>query len=83
MFTVKFWKDLGERAFNTAWQTLLALVLAGPAFNVLTFDWPTALTVVLSAVVLSAVKSLAVGKLTNDDSMSPASLVSDDKIDGV
>jgi hypothetical protein len=77
LYSVLFWKDAAERAIATGIQALLALVLAGPAFNVFDFDWNSALVVVASAAVLSVVKSLAANALTNN-SVSPASLVTDD-----
>lgn len=68
--SVAFWRDLAERAGVTAIETLVALMLADGAFNVLTFNWATALTVTLSTTVLSVAKSLAAGQVGDPDTAS-------------
>lgn len=50
-------KDLFERVISTFLATLLAFVSAGP-LDVLSFDWPTALTVSASAALLSLLKGV-------------------------
>lgn len=61
--SIAYWKDLAERAAMTAIETLLALMLADGVFDVLTFDWGSAITVTLSAVVLAVAKALAAGQI--------------------
>lgn len=78
MYTLTFWKDAFERAISTGVQALLALIIAGPGFDVLAFGWGTAGVVVLSAVVLSLIKAVAAASLVKSDAVSPASLATND-----
>lgn len=54
-----FIKDLAERVASAFAGSLAALALAAQPFDVLTFDWSTALTVSGSAAVLTLLKGLA------------------------
>jgi len=56
--TRHFLRDLAERTAMTFFATLAALALAAQPFNVLTFAWGPALTVSLSAAVLTLLKGL-------------------------
>lgn len=51
-------KDLFERVISTFLATLSGLALAAQPFDILSFDWPTALTVSASAALLSLLKGV-------------------------
>lgn len=72
MFTKLFWKDAFERAVSTAAQAFLAIVGVG-LFNVMQFDWPTALAITGGAALLAVLKALAAGTVSN--AVSPASFM--------
>jgi len=57
MFTVKFWKDAGERAIRTAAQALLAL-WATDVSGVLEVDWVQAGSVAGLAALTSVLMSI-------------------------
>ena len=57
MFTVKFWKDAGERAIRTAAQALLAL-WATDVSGVLAVDWVQAGSVAALAALTSVLMSI-------------------------
>lgn len=57
MFTIKFWKDAGERAIRTAAQALLAL-WATDVSGVLTVDWLQAFSVAGLAAITSVLMSI-------------------------
>ena len=57
MFTVKFWKDAGERAIRTAAQALLAL-WATDVSDVLAVDWVQASSVAALAALTSVLMSI-------------------------
>ena len=57
MFTIKFWKDAGERAIRTAAQALLAL-WATDVSGVLTVDWVQAFSVAGLAAITSVLMSI-------------------------
>lgn len=63
MWSKTFWKDAGERALRTALQALLAAFGVGQVgsaagVNLLTVDWPGALSLAGSAAFLSIVFSV-------------------------
>ncbi len=57
MFTIKFWKDAGERAIRTAAQALLAL-WATDVSGVLAVDWLQAFSVAGLAAITSVLMSI-------------------------
>ena len=57
MFTIKFWKDAGERAIRTAAQALLAL-WATDISGVLAVDWVKAGSVAALAALTSILMSI-------------------------
>jgi hypothetical protein len=57
MFTIKFWKDAGERAIRTAAQALLAL-WATDVSGVLEVDWVQAASVAALAALTSILMSI-------------------------
>lgn len=57
MFTIKFWKDAGERAIRTAAQALLAL-WATDVSGVLAVDWVQAGSVAALAALTSVLMSI-------------------------
>jgi hypothetical protein len=78
MFTGLFWKDTAERAVKTFAQALLALFLVAPNTPLLAFDWPSALGLAGTAVVISFLTSVVSGVATKDKStVSPASFAPD------
>lgn len=78
MFTSLFWKDAAERALKTFAQALLALFVVAPQTPILGFDWPSALGLAATAVVISFLTSIVSG-LVKSDTVSPASLAPDDR----
>jgi hypothetical protein len=58
MFTIKFWKDAGERAIRTAAQALIAL-WATDVSGVLAVDWVQAGSVSALAALMSVLMSVA------------------------
>ena len=58
-------KRLAVKVVGVFLASLSALALAARPFDVLTFDWPTALTVSGSAAVLALLEGLA-GRFTGD-----------------
>jgi len=58
MFTIKFWKDAGERAIRTAAQALIAL-WATDVSGVLAVDWVQAGSVSALAALMSILMSIA------------------------
>ena len=58
MFTIKFWKDAGERAIRTAAQALIAL-WATDVSGVLAGDWVQAGSVSALAALMSVLMSVA------------------------
>lgn len=80
MFTGLFWKDAAERALKTFAQALLALFLVAPNTPLLAFDWPSALGLAGTAVVISFLTSVISGVATKDTAtVSPASMFPDDR----
>lgn len=80
MFTVLFWKDTFERAVKTFAQALLALFLVAPNTPLLAFDWPSALGLAGTAVVISFLTSVISGVATkNTSTVSPASAFPDNR----
>ena len=78
MFTGLFWKDAAERAVKTFAQALLALFLVAPNTPLLAFDWPSALGLAGTAVVISFLTSIVSGIATKDaTTVSPASIAPD------
>ena len=57
MFTIRFWKDAGERAIRTAAQALLAL-WATDVSGVLAVDWLQAFSVAGLAAITSVLMSI-------------------------
>jgi hypothetical protein len=57
MFTKRFWVSASERAIKTFAQTFLAMAGA-QAFNVVTADWLSLLSVSVGAAVLSYLTSI-------------------------
>ena len=57
MITKQFWLDTAERAVRTFAQALLALLGAG-AVNILSVDWPQALSVSAGAALVSVLMSV-------------------------
>ena len=57
MLTISFWKQAAERAVKSAAQGLIFVAGAGK-FDVLTFDWKSALGGVLGMAVLSLLTSI-------------------------
>jgi hypothetical protein len=57
MFTKRFWVSASERAIKTFAQTFLAIAGA-QAFNVVTADWLSLLSVSVGAAVLSYLTSI-------------------------
>jgi hypothetical protein len=72
MFTKLFWKDTVERVVSTAAQAGIAL-LTVDGFDVANFDVESGLAVVGVAALVSFLKALVAGKVT-DSTVSPASL---------
>lgn len=60
-----FIKRLATKVLGVFFGALLAVVAAAQPFNVLTFDWGTALTIAGSAAVLALVEGLA-GRFRGD-----------------
>jgi hypothetical protein len=80
MFTSLFWKDASERAVKTFAQALLALLIVAPNTPLLAFDWPSALGLAGTAVVISFLTSIVSGAATkNTATVSPASAAPDDR----
>lgn len=80
MFTTLFWKDAVERAVKTFAQALLALFLVAPNTPLLAFDWPSALGLAATAVVISFLTSIVAGVATNNTkTVSPASFAPDNR----
>jgi hypothetical protein len=82
MFTSLFLKDAAERAIKTFAQVLLALLLVAPQTPLLGFDWPSALGLAGTAVVISFLTSIVsngVKKVGDSNTVSPASLAPDDR----
>lgn len=72
MFTKLFWKDTAERVISTAAQAAIAL-LTVDGFDVANFDVEQGAAVVGVAALVSLLKALVAGKVTNSN-VSPASL---------
>jgi Putative lactococcus lactis phage r1t holin len=70
MFTVTFWKQTAERAIKSAAQALLGLWVGDQAFDAWNADWKKAAGVILGAVVLSVLTSLASAGYGRTDSPS-------------
>lgn len=78
MFTGLFWKDTFERAVKTFAQALLALFLVAPNTPLLAFDWPSALGLAGTAVVISFLTSVVSAAGTKGTAtVSPASIAPD------
>jgi hypothetical protein len=67
MFTIKFWKDAGERAIRTAAQALLAL-WATDVTGVLAVDWVQAGSVAALAALTSVLMSIVATGVGDKDS---------------
>jgi hypothetical protein len=67
MFTIKFWKDAGERAIRTAAQALLAL-WATDVTGVLAVDWVQAGSVAALAGLTSVLMSIVATGVGDKDS---------------
>ena len=67
MFTIKFWKDAGERAIRTAAQALLAL-WATDISGVLAVDWVQAASVAALAALTSVLMSIVATGVGDKDS---------------
>jgi hypothetical protein len=67
MFTIKFWKDAGERAIRTAAQALLAL-WATDISGVLAVDWLQAGSVAALAALTSILMSIVATGVGDKDS---------------
>ena len=67
MFTIKFWKDAGERAIRTAAQALLAL-WATDVSGVLEVDWVQAGSVAALAALTSVLMSIVATNVGDKDS---------------
>ena len=67
MFTIKFWKDAGERAVRTAAQALLAL-WATNVSGVLEVDWVQAASVACLAALTSVLMSLVATGVGDNES---------------
>jgi hypothetical protein len=67
MFTIKFWKDAGERAIRTAAQALLAL-WATDVTGVLAVDWVQAGSVAALAALTSLLMSIIATGVGDKDS---------------
>lgn len=61
VYNLSFWKDAGERALSTAVQVLGGLVSVDMLLNVQSLDYKAILAAMLSAALLSILKSLAAG----------------------
>lgn len=80
MFTSLFWKDTAERAIKTFAQALLALFIVAPNTPLLAFDWPSALGLAGTAVVISFLTSVvSAGVTKNKRTVSPASVAPDER----
>lgn len=66
MGTRAFWLGLVDRSAKSAAQSLLLLWAGDGAFNVIEADFPLALGVAAGAAALSALTSIASGKLGED-----------------
>ena len=69
MFTIKFWKDAGERAIRTAAQALIAL-WATDVSGVLAVDWVQAGSVSALAALMSILMSVAATGVGDKESAS-------------
>lgn len=67
MFTIKFWKDAGERAIRTAAQSLLAL-WATDVSGVLQVDWVQAVSVASLAALTSILMSIVATNVGDNES---------------
>lgn len=82
MWTTLFWKDAAERALKTFAQVILALLLVAPQTPLLAFDWPSAIGLAATAVVISFLTSIVTGlgkSATNTTTVSPASAAPDSR----
>ena len=82
MFSTLFLKDALERAIKTFAQVVLALLLVAPQTPLLGFDWPSALGLAGTAVVISFLTSIVSGGFkggTGTTTVSPASLAPDSR----
>lgn len=75
MWTRIFWKDTVERTVSTAAQAALAM-LSADGLGVLDVDWADVGSVSGLAAILAVLKALVAAK-TVDNTISPASLVTD------
>lgn len=69
MFTIKFWKDAGERAIRTAAQALIAL-WATDVSGVLAVDWVQAGSVSALAALMSILMSIVATGVGDKESAS-------------
>lgn len=80
MFSKLFLKDAVERGVKTFAQALLAVFLVAPQTSVIGFDWPSALGLAGTAVVISFLTSIvSAGVTRNTPTVSPASAAPDDR----
>jgi hypothetical protein len=56
--SVTFWKDFKERAWNTAWQAFLAVLVGAQP----TTDWSGLRSIVISAIVAAGAALLSMAK---------------------
>lgn len=73
-----FWKDVAERVLSTVAQVLLGLFTAD-GFNLLSLDFTAALVTVLVAGFVVVLKAIIANELVKSPTVSPASLVKDDR----
>ena len=69
MWTLDFWKDLGERAVKTFAQSLAAALVAGTT-GLLDVDWVTALSVAGLVTLASVLTSLASAPFSSEGTAS-------------
>lgn len=76
-----FWKDVAERVVATVAQVLLGL-FAADGFDLLALDFQAALVTVAVAAVIVVLKAVVANELVKSPTVSPASLVKDDRGSG-
>jgi hypothetical protein len=70
MFSLKFWKDAGERAVIAFAASLLAILTTGNAVGLLDVDWPRAASVAAVAALISLLASVVASRRGDSASAS-------------
>jgi hypothetical protein len=75
--TLRFLRELAERALKTFAQTLVALLTAGATTNIVSMPWTAALLIAAGAAVLSVLTSIASAQF--GDEATPSLVRPDDE----